>query len=99
MTSFYIPSTFLETWIHQNDAEYLGDYVPGCLLDNFTMGTRRGYAAIYEHYLNEWTSDYYIEFQPYGDQYAEYDVIDEFYKFMERSGYDPDTDTFEFDRG
>ena len=58
------PGQALEKWIHQNGAEYAGDYVEGCLLDNFVMATRRGYAAFYEQYINEWTSDYYVEFQP-----------------------------------
>lgn len=58
------PGPAFEKWVHQNGAEYAGDYIDGCLLDNFVMATRRGYAAFYEHYVNEWTSDYYVEFQP-----------------------------------
>lgn len=54
----------LEKWMHQNKAEYTGDYIEGCLLDNFVVATRRGYAAIYANPVTEWTSDYYIEFQP-----------------------------------
>ncbi len=57
------PGQDFEKWAHQNGAEYVGDYVTGCLLDNFVMCTRRGYAAFYENYVNEWTSDYYVEFQ------------------------------------
>jgi hypothetical protein len=64
VTSFQLdPGPAFEKWVHQNNAEYTGDYVEGCLLDNFIMYTRRGYAAFYEHYINEWTSDYYVEFQ------------------------------------
>ena len=58
------PGQAFEKWARQNGAEYTGDYIDGCLLDNFVMATRRGYAAFYEHYVNEWTSDYYVEFQP-----------------------------------
>ena len=58
------PGPAFEKWAHQNGAEYTGDYIAGCLLDNFIMATPRGYAAFYEHYLNEWNSDYYVEFQP-----------------------------------
>ena len=83
MTIFYLNPQHLDKWIYQNDAEYLGDFVPGSLLDNFTLITRRGYAAVYEHYVNEWCSDYRIEFMPFADQYATYDVINEFYKFFD----------------
>lgn len=54
----------LEKWIRQNGAEYTGDFSPGCLLDNFVMVTKRGFAAFYENFVNCWTSDYYVEFQP-----------------------------------
>lgn len=57
------PSAF-EKWMHQNKAEYTGCFVAGCLLDNFVVETKRGFAAFYEHYLNEWSSDYIVEFEP-----------------------------------
>ena len=53
-----------DKWVKQNGAEYTGDFFPGCLLDNFIMVTKRGFAAFYENYLNEWSSDYFVEFQP-----------------------------------
>jgi hypothetical protein len=62
-----------------NGAEYTGDYVEGCLWDNFIVSTRRGFAAIYENYLNEWSSDYYVEFQPGAAQ----TVFSNWYKFEE----------------
>ena len=58
------PGPAFEKWAHQNRAEYTGDCVEGCLLDNFIMCTPRGFAAFYENYLNEWSSNYYVEFQP-----------------------------------
>ena len=58
------PGPAFDKWVHQNSAEYTGDYVDGCLLDNFIMCTPRGFAAFYENYINEWTSNYYVEFQP-----------------------------------
>ena len=58
------PGPAFHKWAHQNGAEYTGDYVEGCLLDSFVMSTRRGFAVFYENYVNEWTSDYYVEFQP-----------------------------------
>lgn len=64
MTRFRIESKDLEKWIHQNKAEYTGDFVDGRLLDNFVLACKRGIAAVYEHYLNCWTSDYLVEFEP-----------------------------------
>jgi hypothetical protein len=66
-----------EKWTRQNSAEYTGDFVAGCLLDNFVMVTPRGYAAFYENFVNEWTSDYYVEFQPGAAQ----DVFKKWYDF------------------
>ena len=64
VTCFRLDPDQLEKWMHQNKADYTGDYIEGCLLDNFIVSTKRGYAAIYENVVNTWTSDYYIEFQP-----------------------------------
>lgn len=63
MTRFYIDPQNIEKWLHQNEAEYTGDFVDGCLLDSFVVWTKNGVAAVYEHYLNEWSSDYLIEFE------------------------------------
>ena len=62
MTQFCIGSTKLDKWLHQNKAHYTGAGCEGCLLENFIVETKRGYAAIYEHYLNPNSSDYRIEF-------------------------------------
>ena len=62
MTKFYMSPKYLGMWLHQNNAE-TSDGADGCLLDNFLVETKRGYAGIYEHYLNGWSSDYYVEFQ------------------------------------
>lgn len=64
VTSFRISPENLEKWMHQNRAEYTGAFVEGRLLDNFVLVCKRGFAAVYEHYLNCWSSDYLIEFQP-----------------------------------
>ena len=63
MTRFYIDAKNLEKWMRQNEAEYTGNFVDGCLLDNFLVWTKNGVAAVYEHYLNAWSSDYYVEFE------------------------------------
>ena len=63
-TEFYLNPSHLNRWLHQNDAEYI-ECLEGCLLDNYVVSTRRGYAMITEHYLNSNSSDYYVLFAPY----------------------------------
>lgn len=79
VTTFYLSPAAFDCWMHQNHAIYSGEYVSGCLLDNFVVCTKRGYAAIYEHYLNTNSSDYLVEFQPGAAQ----DVFAAWYKFEE----------------
>lgn len=78
---FTIAPENLEKWMHQNEAEYTGDFVEGCLLDNFVVATKNGFAAVYEHYLNAWMSDYFIEFQ----RGEARDVFNRWYDFEERA--------------
>ena len=65
MTRFYLNAGALGRWMYQNKAQHTGAYVEGVLVDSFVVETKRGVAAIYEHYLNEWTSNYYVEFTDY----------------------------------
>ena len=65
ITSFYLAHSDLSKWMYQNKAEYTGEYVDGVLLDSFVVSTNRGYAFFYEHFLNEWSSDYAVYFIPY----------------------------------
>lgn len=81
MTQFRIGNNELERWMHQNKAQYTGSFVEGCLLDNFVVVTRRGFAAFYEHYINEWSSDYAVEFEAGPAQ----TVWRRWYEFEERS--------------
>lgn len=53
MTRFYLNASALSRWMHQNKAQCTGAYVEGVLVDSFVVETKRGVAAIYEHYLNE----------------------------------------------
>ena len=62
ITRFSINPRYFPKWLHQNRGEVI-DIVEGCLLDDYLVQTKRGYAAVYEHFLNEWSSDYHIEFQ------------------------------------
>lgn len=81
ITAFNLNPKYLEMWIHQNKAEYAGDFIDGSLLDNFVVATKRGFAAIYECYVNEWQSQYRIEFQPGTAQ----DVFRRWYEFEKES--------------
>lgn len=62
MNTFYMNCAELDKWIHQNRAQYTGDFVDGCLLDNFVLSCKRGFAAVYEHYLNPGQSNYRVEY-------------------------------------
>ena len=50
-----------EKWFHQNNA-YIEEVNEGCLLDNYLLGVKRGYAIVTEHYVNSNMSDYLITF-------------------------------------
>lgn len=82
ITRFCIDPTNLEKWMRQNKAKYTGTFIEGCLLDNFVLVCKRGFAAVYERYVNCWTSNYMIEFQPGPAQ----DVWRGWYQFEE--GYE-----------
>jgi hypothetical protein len=78
-TQFRIGPKSLGKWMHQNKAKYTDCYEEGSLLDNFVVVCKNGYAAVYEHYLNDWSSDYRVEFQR-GDAQ---DVFARWYDFEE----------------
>ena len=63
MKQFYLEPVNLQKWMHQNAAEYTGDFVEGCLLDNFVLICRRGFAAVYESFVNPNMSRYRVEFE------------------------------------
>lgn len=68
LTEFFLIPKELEKWMHQNQAQYVGTFIPGVLLDNFVVACKRGFAAVYEHPLNEWTSNYRVEYEPQSAQ-------------------------------
>ena len=84
MTRFYLNPLHFEKWMHQNAGIYSGEYVAGCLLDNFVVVTKRGAAAFYEQYINPNQSDYYVEFQPITETDAAQQVFANFYQFEEK---------------
>lgn len=78
---FDITPKELEEWICENKGEYTGDIVEGVLLDSFVIATKRGFAAVYEKYCNEWTSCYHVVFETGAAQ----SVFDEWYEFEQAS--------------
>lgn len=54
------PRSF-DKFIYQNKAELI-DFYEGCLLDNYLYQTKRGVMAIYEQYVNCWTSEFLVIF-------------------------------------
>lgn len=82
--TFYIASgDAFDKWMHQNNGTYTGDFVDGCMLDNFIVETKRGYAAFYEHCTNEWTSVYRVEFQAFKESRCE-ELFNRWYEFVEQ---------------
>ena len=61
MKEFFINPDFLDTYIEQNKAECI-EYIEGCLQDNGLYIAKNGFFAVYEHYINEWTSNLKIIF-------------------------------------
>ena len=83
VTRFYLDPADLDKWMNQNKAEYTGDFVDGCLQDNFIVATKRGYAFIYEHVLNAWCSDFEVSFIPY--KYDDSKLWAEWNQFCDRA--------------
>ncbi len=81
MTVFKISPANLEKWMHQNQAKYTGAFVEGTLLDNFVLICKRGFAAVYERYVNPNMSEYLVEFETGTAQ----GVWKRWYEFEERS--------------
>ena len=67
MKTMYLSGDALDMFMHQNKGEVI-DCVEGSLLDNLLINTKRGTVALYEHYVNCWTSNYEVKFAPYGTQ-------------------------------
>lgn len=61
MTKGYLPSSGINKFLYQNKAEIVEGY-DGCLLDNGLYQAKNGMFALYEHYLNTWSSDYLMIF-------------------------------------
>jgi hypothetical protein len=81
MTEFLLGTDDIGRWLHQNHTIPTGDFVEGCLLDNWVVATKRGFAAIYEHYLNPNSSCYRIVWE---DSTAQ-NMFAQWYKFEEEA--------------
>lgn len=81
VVTFRMKPSALEKWMHQNRVEHTGAFVEGCLLDSFVLSCKRGFAAVYAHVVNEWVSDYIVEFEA-GEAKT---VWKRWYEFQERS--------------
>lgn len=77
MTEFNLNPKYFDMWLHQNNGVYTGDFVDGCLLDNFIVATKRGYAAFYEKACTTWTSCYHVYFEPYPAEH----LFEQWYEF------------------
>ncbi len=69
----FVTPSFLEKLIHQNKAE-LQEINDGCLLDNMLYDCKNGFMAVYESYMNCWSSCYTVNFS------RDYSVADEYYR-------------------
>ena len=84
MTRFYLNAGALDKWVYQNKGEYAA-CVEGVLQDSVVVTAKRGLAMVYEHYVNEWTSNFYVEFAPYKNE-AEVDKLwKDWYAFEEKA--------------
>lgn len=58
----YLDPSRLQEFCEKNQVGEQIDSFEGTLLDGFIAGFPGGYIAFYPHYLNCWSSDYYIEY-------------------------------------
>ena len=87
MTVFKLKN--LDKWMHQNRAKYTGDYFEGVLLDNFALyttkknGDIKGYAFVYESYVNPNASEYLVKYakdiKEIGKLYSEFIDMEDMY--------------------
>ena len=70
----------LGKFLRQNEAAIV-DMFEGSLLDNYLFDTKRGIMAIYETFVNEWTSTYTVLFATEPGERIE--LSDDFYERME----------------
>lgn len=84
----YLGSTQLNEFCEKNQVGNALECLEDALLDNFIAPFPGGYIAFYPHYLNCWSSDYYVEYG-YGDAR---NVWYNWNKFMEQYNAESETD-------
>ncbi len=85
MKKFYLNPTYYNMWEHQQrynkkgccQCEFMRE---GVLLDSFLIYCKNGIALLQDHFLNCWTSDYYVMFARYNDK----DDINEIWDVYEK---------------
>ena len=82
MKEFTLHSKNFEKWLYQNDGEIL-EKAEGCLLDNYLIVCKNGFAAAYETYKNCWTSVYTVKFERSNPNNKIFIEWDEFVENME----------------
>ena len=63
MKTFYCSVSALDNYLSENDADCL-DAIDGSLIDSAVYSLEAGTLFCFEHYRNEWSSDYYCLFFP-----------------------------------
>lgn len=84
----YLDPSRLQEFCEKNQIGEQIDSFEGTLLDGFIAAFPGGYAAFYPHYINEWSSDYYVEYG-YGEAR---NVWYNWNKFMEQYNAESETD-------
>lgn len=87
MTRFYLAPDQFDKWVYQNEGEY-ATCVEGVLQDSVVVAAKRGWAMIYEHYVNKWTSNFYVEFAPYKNKSEVDELWKNWYAFEEKLVYE-----------
>lgn len=84
----YLDPSRLNEFCEKNQIGEALDAFEGTLLDGFIAAFPGGYAAFYPHYLNEWSSVYYVEYG-YGNASNVWHNWD---KFMEQYNAESESD-------
>lgn len=82
MVQFKLNPLHFDKWMHQNKANYIGEFFDGVLLDNFVIETPKGFAFIYESYVNPNQSEYLVKFVRHKEDFSITDRL--FSEFIER---------------
>ena len=85
IVSFCINSDLFTEWLNKQGYIYYDGFFEGCLIDNFFFSVNGFNIAVYEHYVNCWSTDYLVKAQFYEDGN---DIINEWDAFEAKSQVD-----------